>query len=120
MLVTRVLIFLMLALLLGACSHVERRAAPHGETALIGVIEIFPAGRGAASLGMPDGSCVDLALPKHVLERHSEWNGRVVHVSGRFYSIPTDQAALWFQVLDRKIEGGGCSPRVLYVTSIRK
>jgi hypothetical protein len=92
--------------------------AVQGETTLHGVMTVYVGGHGLGSLQTQSGECVDLALPKNVLHRSDTWDGKAVVLNGTMDSRPRSLNLLWYDIRDRRIEGGGCSDDVLYVQTI--
>jgi|EndMetStandDraft_3_1072993.scaffolds.fasta_scaffold419687_1 hypothetical protein len=116
MFLRRLLVVAEVVMLTTSCrTHVP---AAQGETALRGVMTLYVGGHGLGSLQTPSGECVDLALPKDVLRRSGAWDGKVVILTGSMDSRPRSLNLLWYDIRDRRIEGGGCSDDVLYVQTI--
>lgn len=89
-----------------------------GETTLRGVMTVYVGGHGLGSVQALSGECVDLALPKNVLRRSGAWDGKAVVLTGTMDSRPRSLNLLWYDIRDRRIEGGGCSDDVLYFQTI--
>lgn len=116
MFVKQLLTVAVLVMLATSCrSHV---AANQGETTLRGVMTVYVGGHGLGSVQTLSGACVDLALPKNVLRRSGAWDGKAVVLTGTMDSRPRSLNFLWYDIRDRRIEGGGCSDDVLYVQTI--
>lgn len=106
------------ALVICATSCRTHLPAVQGETTLRGVMTVYVGGHGLGSLQTQSGECVDLALPKNVLRRSGAWDGKAVVLTGTMDSRPRSLNLLWYDIRDRRIEGGGCSDDVLYVQTI--
>lgn len=115
--VIKLLAATVLMMLASSCrTHV---ALVQGETTLRGVMTVYVGGHGLGSLQTWSGECVDLALPKNVLRRPGAWDGKAVVLTGTMDSRPRSLNFLWYDIRDRRIEGGGCSDDVLYVQTIK-
>ncbi|MDY0955233.1 hypothetical protein SOM22_11645 [Stenotrophomonas rhizophila] len=117
MFVKQLLTVAVLVMLATSCK--SRVAADQGETALRGVMTVYVGGHGLGSVQTLSGECVDLALPKNVLRRSGAWDGKAVVITGTMDSRPRSLNILWYDIRDRRIEGGGCSDDVLYVQTIK-
>jgi len=116
MFLRRLLVVAVVVILATSCRiHVP---VVQGETTLPGVMAVYVGGHGLGSLQTPSGECVDLALPKDVLRRSGAWDGKAVILTGTMDFRPRSLNLLWYDIRDRRIEGGGCSDDVLYVQTI--
>jgi len=116
MFLRRLLVVAVLVMLATSCR--TRVPAVQGGATLRGVMTVYVGGHGLGSLQTPSGECVDLALPKNVLRRSSAWDGKSVVLTGTMDNRPRSLNFLWYDIRDRRIEGGGCSDDVLYVQAI--
>ncbi len=111
--VIKLLAVTFLMMLASSCrTHV---ASVQGETTLCGVMTVYVGGHGLGSLQTRSGECV----PKNVLRRSGAWDGKAVVLTGTMDSRPRSLNFLWYDIRDRRIEGGGCSDDVLYVQTIK-
>jgi hypothetical protein len=74
---------------------------------------------GGAQLFTDEG-CYDLAVPEVIHREGDAWNGKRVVVVGDPVARPTDPAMMWFEVRGRRVEGGGCGSRTIFVTSLER
>lgn len=89
----------------------QRYCSAHGR------LEIFPGGYGGGTITV-NGECIDLALPKYVLDEYATWSGKTVSLAGRSFANPRNAGMSWYDIQDRRVEGGGCSDRIIYVDTI--
>lgn len=107
----------------GSVSAAEPEPEPAVADAMIevtGTLEVYPGGHGLGEIRTDDGSCFDLALPKHVLKHSLRWFGKRVAIAGSVQFRPRMDDVIWWEINDRKIEGFGCSEDVIYVERIER